>query len=213
MATFSDKAAGVGAFVVGKVQPLQRRFLATGPGTSDARATIAKLRRLGTSAGSGWMLVGDQVLDGWPEDLLGQPVRGDRPTRELLAVQAALRFYGLHQQSQHSGMAMDGRTSAPGAYRGGFGQACRRIEPKLDGAANVQRKLLAIEGAADFDGVLYQIRALISLLKAKAIPLDYFAFASDLYRLQFDAAREGVLARWADEYYLYRVDVGEEPTE
>ena len=35
------------------------------------------------------------------------------------------------------------------------------------------------------------------------IPLDYYVFASDLYLLQFDVTRDGVLARWAKDYYLY----------
>lgn len=201
----AEKANGVGAFTIGKIKPLQRALLGSGAGAPGARATLSKLRRIGTAAGDGWMLVGDQLFEDWPVDCLGQPVlRDGRPSYELAAVQAALRLYGMHQQSQRSPMAIDGREGATGAYRGGFGQACRRIEPNLGRSSGIQRRLASVEEAVDFAGALYQIQALIPLLKGAGIPLDYYTLAADLYRLQFDGSREGVLARWANDYYLYR---------
>ena len=202
--TLKEKAGAVGAFAADRINRLQAGVLTPGPGASAARASLAKLRRLGTMADGGWMLVGDLLFESWPEDTLGQPIRGDRPTRELLAVQAALRFYGLHQQSKKERMAMDGRAVEPGKYNGAFGWACRRIDENRDPSNGVQRRLACIEGAVDFDGALYQIQGLILRLKSEGIPLDYYTLASDLYLLQFDGYRDAVFARWAKDYYLHR---------
>ena len=67
----------------------------------------------------------------------------------------------------------------------------------------IRDSLASIENAVDFDGMLYQIQGIIPRLKNVDIPLDYYVFASDLYLLQFDVTRDGVLARWAKDYYLY----------
>ncbi len=206
--TLKEKARVVGSFVAGRIAYLQAGLFGEGPGASQARASLAKLRRLGTAADGGWMSVGDQLFEGWPEDKLGQPLLWDgRPTRELLAVQAALRLYALHQQSQKQAMAIDGRRAQPGAYNGAFGWACRRIEPDRTTPGGVQTRLSSIEGAVDYDGILYQVRGLVALLRSKGVALDYYTFASDLYLLQFDAARDAVLARWAKDFYLgHRAD-------
>ncbi len=209
--TIKAKANAVGSFAAGKIDRLQASLLGAGPGAPAARATLAKLRRLGAAADSGWMLVGDQLFESWPEDALGQPMRGDKPTRELLAVQAALRLYGLHQQSQKNPMAMDGRGAGRAGYNGAFGWACRRIEPDRGPSGGVQRHLACIESAVDFDGALYQVQGLILRLKGEGIPLDYYVFASDLYLLQFDTLRDAVFARWAKDFYLSRS--AEEPEE
>lgn len=203
--TLREKAGTVAGFATGKIARLQDGLLGAGAGAPAARASLAKLRRLGTMAGDGWMSVGDQLFEGWPEEKLGQPVLLDgRPTRELMAVQAALCFYGVHQQSQKCPMAMDGRKVEDGAYNGAFGWACRRIEQNRVSSGGVQRRLACIEGAADFDGVLYHVKSLIVRLKGEGVPLDYYSFARDLYLLQFDAARDSVYARWAQDYYLGR---------
>ncbi len=204
-----ERAGAVGVFAVGKINRLQASLFGTGPGAPAARAELARLRRLDAMEG-GWMAVGDQLFENWPEDTLGQPFWADKPTRELLAIQAALRFYGMHQQSQKSPMAMDGRKAEPGRYDGSFGRACRRIEPDRTSCGGVQRRLSCIEGAVDFDGVLYQVQGLVHRLRSEGIPLDYRVFASDLYLLQFDAYREGVLARWAKDYYRYVKEGAEE---
>lgn len=200
--TIKAKANAVGAFAAGKIDRLQACLLGMAPGASAARAALARLRRLGTVADGGWMLVGDQLFESWPEDKLGQPMRGDKPTRELLAVQAVLRLYGLHQQSQKSPMAMNGHDVGHAGYNGSFGWACRRIEPDRDSFGGVQRHLACIESAVDFDGALYQIQGLILRLRGKGIPLDYRVFAADLYLLQFDVFRDSVFARWAKDFHL-----------
>ena len=201
--TLRDKANAVSGFVMKKINPLQQGLLGTGEGASAARASLAKLRRLGAMDGDEWMLVGDQLFEVWPEDKLGQPIKGDKLTREFLAAQAALRFYGLHQRSQKKPMAINGREAEHGKYNGAFGWACRRIDPDRETPNGVQRHLASIENAVDFEGMLYQIQGIIPRLKTAEIPLDYYVFASDLYLLQFDATRDGVLARWAKDYYLY----------
>ena len=203
--TIKAKANAVGAFAAGKIDRLQACLLGIAPGASAARAALARLRRLGTAADGGWMLVGDQLFESWPEDKLGQPMRGDKPTRELLAVQAVLRLYGLHQQSQKSPMAMNGHDVGHAGYNGSFGRACRRIEPDRESSGGVQRHLACIESAVDFDSALYQIQGLVLRLKNEGIPLDYYVLAEDLYLLQFDALRGAVLARWAKDFHLFHL--------
>lgn len=197
------RAAAVGAYVACQINYLQRGLFGSGAGASAARAELARLRRLGATDDSAWMLVGNRLFGEWPEEKLGQPIWDGRPTRELLAVQAALRFYGLHQQSQKKPMAMDGRGVERGKYNGAFGWACRRIEPNRESLGGVQRRLACIENAVDFAGVIHQIQGLIPQIGRAGIPLDYCTLASDLYLLQIEAARDGVIARWAKDYYLY----------
>lgn len=195
-----SKSHEIGAYANTRVLSLQHRLLSGK--ASDARATLAQLRRLGTGDRSAWMLVGDVLLRGWPEDELGLP---DADSREYRAVEAALGLYAVHQQSMSDPMALDGQ-GGQDKRRGSFGSACRHIDAgrsaESETVSGVQRRLASIEATSDFDGVLVGIRGLMRLLNDRRVPLDYYTFARDLYLLQFPGARDDVFARWGRDYFL-----------
>lgn len=204
--TPEKKAGLVGSFAAAKIARLQTSIFGKGPMTPvAARASLAKLRRLGTADGDGWMSVGNQFFEDWPEDELGRPlISNGQPTCGLQAIQSALRLYALHQQSQNQEMAMDGRRACADAYNGAFGWACWEfVHKKPTSFDGIRRRLAAIENVVgDYDGVLYQVRGLITFLRSGGIKLDYRVFASDLYLLQFEGMRDRVLPRWAKDFYL-----------
>lgn len=201
MASFSDTVRAVGSYTLSKIIPLQASYLGRS-NASWARAQLARLRKLGTPEDRTWFSVGADVFGEWPEDKLGVP---DESSATFKAVSAALQLYALHQQSQDRPMALVFDKSES-IRRGGFGQACRRIEFDLDKAGGVRRRLSQVETAGDIEHALVFLRALVSQLRQGHIPLDYYMFAGDLYRIQFAAGRGSVFNRWSREYYMARED-------
>lgn len=195
-----DTAREVGSYTLGRIIPLQKAYLGKGARTSAARASLARLRRLGTAGEQPWFSIGFDLFEGWPEDRLGIP---SERSQALRAVRSALQLYALHQQSQARPMALV-RDAGDDLAQGDFGRACRRIAFDLDRAKGVRRRLAQVEAADDFDGMVYTIRALVSLLRSQGIPLDYGALAGDLYLLQFETSKGSVFARWSRNYYLAR---------
>lgn len=186
-----------------KIIPLQNGYFGNGPAASTARGDLAQLRRLSVSDGNSWMAVGDLLFEDWPEDELGPLTKEDGLTeRTSNVVCAALSLYAIHQQSKESPMCLVKEKDEGDWNAGSFGRACRLIEPDLDNSKGVQRRLARVEATEDFDGALVNIRALIQLLKAKSIPLDYGRLAQDLYLIQTSKeSRRKVFRRWASEYY------------
>ena len=207
--TQKERAAAVGTHVMSKIIPLQRGYLEGR--SAAARAQLAQLRRLDASRGSSWMAAGELLFSAWPEDALGSP---ESNAEAVNAVQAALMLYAVHQQSETRGVALvrdsrDGSSKDWGA--GSFGRVCRDIEPDLEAAKGVQRRLSQIEAAKDFDGVTRGVRGLVQLMKAADVgPLDYWQLARDLYLVQLRYERDGVMRRWARQYYAYRPNGREE---
>lgn len=190
-------------YVMGKIIPLQNGYFGNGPAASTARGDLAQLRRFSASDGNAWMTVGDLLFEGWPEDELGPLTKEKKLTeRTSNAVRATLSLYAIHQQSKESPMCLVREKGEGDWSAGSFGRACRLIEPDLEVAKGVQRRLARIEATEDFDGALVNVRALIQLLKAKSIPLDYGRLAQDLYLIQTSKeSRRKVFRRWASEYY------------
>lgn len=201
VASFSDTVRAVGSYTLSKIIPLQESYLG-GPNASWARAQLARLRKLGTPEDRTWFSVGADVFGGWPEDKLGVP---GESSAAFKAISAALQLYALHQQSQDRPMALVPGKGEP-TRKGGFGRACRLIEFDLDKAGGVRRRLSQVETAGDIEHALVFLRALVSQLRQGHIPLDYYAFAGDLYRIQFAASRGSVFNRWSREYYMARED-------
>lgn len=200
-------------YAMSKIIPLQDAYLGKSNARAAwARATLAKLRRLGTSAESAWLQSGDQLFSGWPdkklEELEATPWDEERIQRTQEAV---LGLYALHQQSVKVGCAF-----VPGSNeseeerkrrcrRSSFARCCREIEEDLDRATGVRRRLIALESAKDFDGIVYGIRGLLKMIKASGAAaggVDYYALARDLYLLQTtDHARGEVFSRWSKDYF------------
>lgn len=205
-----EMARKVGLCVERKIRPLQRGYCeAGGSSGSAARASLARLRRLDGAQGDAWIVNGPVLFD---EELLGEIDHRDQE-KALKAVKAALELYAWHQQSQQSGKAMirtrdETKEELRRRRLCSFGSACRRIQPNLDDAAGVQRRLESAEAATNFEGVVHYVRGLIKLMRscpdADRIQLDYNALAQDLYLIQFPGKiHDGVFMKWGADYYTF----------
>ena len=199
MQGISAASREVGRCVSAKVGRLQRACL---QGLAPERATMARLRKLDTPGGGSWMVVGEELFSDLPDLGMGKSVED----KALLSIKASLKLYSIHQQSKDHPMAVFPKAGEGPSGR--FGRACRLItfDPKKgedeDGASGVRRRMASIEAAAgDFNGVEICVRALVRLMRAKDVQLDYGALARDLFLLQFESARERVFLDWARDYY------------
>ena len=186
-------AHAIAACTNGKVLKLQSGYLA---GLSSSRASLARLRRLGTSRDTSWMSIGDDLFEGFPELSPYEEEKG------LSSVKAALRYYAMLQQSKSVPVAVLQKDVKRNVS---FGSACRAIslEKNGSGAPGVRRRMAMVEAANDFDGVQTAMRALVQLMKASksVIQLDFGRLSSDLFQIQFDETRSAVFMRWAQDYY------------
>lgn len=214
LANQNEIAEEAARYVMGKIAPLQKGYTGSNNAASTrARATLATLRRLNTSAGANAFLVGEQLFSSWPHERLCE--LGARPQDEdrmQATVEAVLGLYAIHQQSSEKGCAIvrsgqeDESSYHARCKAASFGRACRKIEPDLSETSGIQRRLAAIEAASDFDGVVYGLRGLIRLMKPtnkrRVIQLDYGGLTRDLYALQLSSgARDYVMTRWARDYF------------
>lgn len=212
--TKQERLAGVTAtFAMAKIAVLQEAYLGKNNARSAwARAELAKLRRLNSQMDTNWISVGGELFDKWPSTELAE-LDASKWDEERVAntLVAAFGLYAMHQQSSKSECAFvrrDGETDEECAHRrrqASFGRCCRNIEPDLDEAAGVQRRLRYIEASAEFDGVLYGLRGLVSLIKSTAETprcLDYYALTRDLYLLQAGQwSRDKVFSNWSKDYF------------
>lgn len=208
-----------------KIAALQRGYTGSdNAGGAQARAELARLRRLNSSQGHMWFSVGEAVFDHWPrEKLVELGVTSRDEDRVAQTVEDVLGLYALHQQSISRGCAIikgkseDDEQFRQRRRRGSFGHACRLIEQDLTKASNVQRRLAAIENAADYNGVLYGLRMLIGLMKRPQdkskdlVQLDYWQLAEDLYLIQLAGAwKSNIIGRWARDYFTFESDVSQQ---
>lgn len=224
-------ARELGRYAMRKIGSLQRSYCG-GDGTTSARARLAQLRRLNTNVGASILTNGAELFDGWPEERLGElgASRQDEE-RATETITAILGLYALHQQSVAQGCAVvKGDAESDESYRarlkrGSFGRACRAIDQDLDEATGVQRRLMSIEGATNFEGVLNGVRGLVRLMKSSQrqrsrnvgdespasrtggsspIALDYGRLTEELYLMQVsESLKSSVLRQWARDYYAY----------
>ncbi|KAB7789969.1 type I-E CRISPR-associated protein Cse2/CasB [Bifidobacterium leontopitheci] len=193
-----DTAKELGFFVNKQVFRLQNEYTKRDGGTPHSRAALARLRRDLDGGAPAWMMIGGDLFGEWPETL---PAPDEDPAA-LRAVKTTLELYALHQQSRSRGVAQSVESAR--TRRMTFGRACRLIEPDLEHADGVKRRLSSAEAAPDFEGVVRSVRALIMLMRGAgdgAIVLDYRSLAQDLYQVQFPDVREDVFQRWSMDYY------------
>lgn len=208
-----DAARLVGRYVQGVIVPLQVGYCGNRGSSATARADLARLRRAASAGGASWISVGRLVFESWPEEGF-RACRLGRADEEkaLSAVRGALGLYALHQQSVLTGRAIVRRPDeGDDEYRirrgaGSFGRACRLIEPQLDVAKGVQRRLAGVEASSDLEGALVFMRALVSQMKScdakERIRLDYNRLAQDLFLMQYPGtSRDRVMQRWGKDYY------------
>ena len=197
MPSLYERAHKVALFTQRKVARLQRAYVGKGSDAADARASLARLRRLGVPGGTSWASVGEDLFEG----LLDLHLSDADERRALRAITAALRLYAYHQQSKDSPMAITSSPEEAAARRHSFGWSCRRIEYDKDKAKGVRRRMAAIEGVRDMDGIEHHMRALIMLMRDKGVRVDYYQLTRDLFLLQFPSARGDVFMRWGRDYF------------
>lgn len=197
MPSLYDRANEVALFAQRKIARLQRSYVGKGSDAADARASLARLRRLGMPRGTSWTSVGEDLFEG----LLDLDLSEVDERKALRAITAALRLYAYHQQSKDSSMAIVGSSEGGSARHCSFGWSCRHIEYDKDRAKGVRRRMAAIEGVRDMDGIEHHMRALVMLMRDKGVRLDYYQLTRDLFLLQFPSARSDVFLRWGRDYF------------
>lgn len=197
MPSLYKRANEVALFTQKKIARLQRAYVGKGSDAADARASLARLRRLGMPGGTSWVSVGDDLFEG----ILDLDLSEVDERRALCAITAALRLYAYHQQSKDSPMAITSSSEETRAQRRSFGWSCRRIEYDKDKAKGVRRRMAAMEGVRDMDGIEHHMRTLIMLMRDKGVSVDYYQLTRDLFLLQFPSARGDVFMRWGRDYF------------
>ena len=197
MPSLYERAHEVALFTQRKIVRLQRAYVGKGSDAADARASLARLRRLGMPGGTSWASVGEDIFEG----LLDLALSEADERRALRAITAALGLYAYHQQSKDSPMAITASSGETDSRRRSFGWSCRRIEHDKDKAKGVRRRMASIEGMRDMDGVECHMRALIMLMRDKGVRVDYYLLTRDLFLLQFPSARGDVFMRWGRDYF------------
>lgn len=202
MPSLYERANGVALFTQRKIARLQHAYVGRGPDAAGARASLARLRRLGMPGGTSWISVGDDLFEG----LLDLNLSAADEVKALRAVTAALRLYAYHQQSKDGPVAITGSSEETSARLRSFGWSCRRIEYDKDKAKGVRRRMAAIEGVRDMDGIEHHLRALIMLMRDRGVRVDYYQLTRDLFLLQFPSARGDVFMRWGRDYFTTTSD-------
>jgi CRISPR system Cascade subunit CasB len=155
------------------------------------KAALANLRRgIGKAPGELPELWGEFLAD-MPEEMFGK----GEPSAAEWAVYTALTVFALHQQGH------DPKTEPMHREGRGIGRAARLLVESDNDEERIRNRFNIIATSADMRELTNHLRALVSLLKAKGIPMDYAALAADLYMYQFPAARSNVRLRWGQDFY------------
>lgn len=143
----------------------------------DDRGALASLRRgMGQRPGSVIETAGiveRQLAIGTPEDV-----------RNACYIVGSL--FALHDQ--------DGG-------KGNMGRHFRELgEPGQDPPPNVEKRFKALL-ASDRDELPDTLRQAVTLLKSKAVPVNWFQLAQDVQSWQFEGGRERVSKNWARSFW------------
>jgi CRISPR system Cascade subunit CasB len=181
----------LGATVDERVRQLQARYLQD---HSDAVATLARLRRgAGKTIEETPELVGLTTNDAFYEHFpLSHPRIGDAES----AVHEALTLYALHQQSKRE----------KGMHRRGheLGAAVRRLMPAGDIDEPLRKRFVQAQTANDPRTRTDRLRAIVTLLRAEDLQLDYGLLADQLYDARTRAGAERVRRSWGRAFQAYR---------
>ena len=117
---------------------------------------------------------------------------GDAPTWEETAVHAAMTLYAVHQQSRTEPMFAPGR---------GLGHAARSlIGPPDEENPSARARFNALVTSTTVTELLHHLRGLISLLRARSIPLDHAMLADDILHFQQPGGARRIRLTWARQY-------------
>ena len=183
-----------GRFVGSQASRLQAGYTRS-PRDDWAQRTLAQLRRADASVPGVDPVLWQVTLEGLPESVRGT---GDAPSYGEAAAHGALVMYAIHQQSKSEPMHRQGV---------GLGQAVRDLARarSSDGTPDpgVLSRFHALVRAQSRAARLYSLRALVGMLRAESIPLDYGRLATDLWLLDTKKS-DGVRLRWGRQLHLHK---------
>jgi CRISPR system Cascade subunit CasB len=171
-------------FVAGKAQRLAGGLANE---SSDARASLAVLRRSLSAPLAEQPQVWSEVFNSFPAELEGPR---DEPGVYETAAHLALAFFALHQQSRSEPMHKSNE---------GFGMAMCRLH-QVSGEnqkKGIERRFNAALTAQTTDELVHHLRGLIQMLRSYSIPMDYGQLANDLVALNYPDSARRVRLRWA----------------
>lgn len=156
---------------------------------------FAQLRRgIGKQPGEVPQLWG-YFLQDMPESFYGQK----EASRAEWAVYTALTLYALHQQGknvQTDCMNKEGNT---------LGTALNLLVQKTEAKDAMERRFQSVATATQMKQLSNHMRAIVQLLRAENIPLDYPCLAKDLYLYQFPQAVSSIRLRWGQDFYSVKL--------
>jgi len=166
--------------------------------SSWSRAALAKLRR-GVGKELGEI---PEILEYVLLDLPGEVVESERDTeRAEIAIYTALTMFAVHQQGKEQFM---GKEEQEDKQRQSFGQAVRILtNANSDHEKAIKRRFDKVLSSYDLKELSVHARSIIGLLKAANIPLDYAAFAEDLFWFQNSDFKRSVILKWTQDYFRY----------
>lgn len=166
------------------------------PSDSAARASMARLRRgIGSKPGALPEIWGEFLLD-MPEELMGN----GEPSRAEWAIYVSLTLFALHQQSSD-------RKAEPMNRAGvSLGEAANQLVENEDDRERIARRFYPVAVSTNMSALSQHLRSLISLLRAKHIPLDYVQLSSDLFYLQNPKTADGIRLRWGQDFCRIHTD-------
>lgn len=179
---------------LGGEQGLQARYLRN---ESSGRAQLAVLRKAAAKAPG-------EVPEIWELTQVGvSDYAADTPTWEELATHTAMTLYAIHQQSRTEAMFR------PGV---GLGSAAWRLIGGADQEnPSARARFNALVTSTTFGELRHHLRALVSQLRARSIPLDHAMLADDLVRFQQPGGAKQVRLTWARQYanipYTHQSDI------
>ncbi|WP_237268335.1 type I-E CRISPR-associated protein Cse2/CasB [Tessaracoccus flavescens] len=190
-----------GRLVGAQVAKLQAGYTRS-PRDEWSQRTLAQLRRADAAAPGADAALWQVTFDGLPESVRGV---GDAPSIGEAAAHATLVMYAIHQQSKGEPMHRQGV---------GLGQAVRDLARARSADATpdpgVLSRFHALVRAQTRSARLSCLRALVGLMRAESIPLDYGRLASDLWLLETKKS-DVVRLRWGRQLHLHKPTT--EPTE
>ncbi|TFH53173.1 type I-E CRISPR-associated protein Cse2/CasB [Actinomyces viscosus] len=122
----------------------------------------------------------------------------DAPTWEETAVHTAMTLYAVHQQSRTEPMFVPGR---------GLGHAARiLIGPPDDENPSARARFNALVTSTTVTELRHHLRGIISLFRARSIPLDHAMLADDILHFQQPGGARKVRLAWARQYQSLPVE-------
>ncbi|MDO5299710.1 MAG: type I-E CRISPR-associated protein Cse2/CasB [Clostridia bacterium] len=170
----------------------QIRRIITMKNEGERKAALANLRSgAGCAPGEKPQLWGEFLLD-MPEEMYSP---SGEPSCAEWAVYTALTLFALHQQGKEPDSAcmnVEGQS---------LGHAAARLVRDEEDRPRVWRRFGAVASAEDMRELAVYLRALVQLLRAEDIGLDYPGLAADLFDYQHDSRRDRVRLRWGQDFY------------